>query len=146
MGEVDGKDYYFLTEETFKQKIDENEFAEWEMVYTGKYYGTLKSELQRIWDNHKFPLIDIDVKGAIAMQQQYPQSSISIFIQAPSIAELRNRLVNRGTDSMEMIDERIKKAEYELSYSDQFDTIVVNDDLVKAEQELTDVIDQFLSS
>lgn len=97
--EQNGKDYYFISTEEFHQHIRNDEFVEWEMVYEGKYYGTLKSELYRIWGNNKLPLLDIDVKGAIHVQQQYRENSLSIFIQPPSIEELKKRLESRGTES-----------------------------------------------
>lgn len=144
-GEVHGKDYYFYTEEEFKQLIAEDAFVEWEMVYTGKYYGTLKTEMERIWSNGQAPLVDIDVLGAITLQKKYPDNSISLFIQAPSIDELRNRLIKRGTETLETLEERIKKAEFELSHAPQFDHIIINDDLEKATEELITTIEQFLT-
>ena len=97
--EKNGVDYYFMSGDEFHQKIQQNEFVEWEMVYEGKYYGTLKSELQRIWKENKTPLLDIDVKGAIHVQQQFPQSSLTIFIEPPSVEELKKRLQSRGTET-----------------------------------------------
>ena len=101
--EKDGADYYFISEEEFKEKIHHKEFLEWEMVYQGKYYGTLKSEIKRIWSEKKVPVLDIDVQGAIHVQQQYPVNTISVFIQAPSLEELRNRLQSRGSETEESI-------------------------------------------
>src|SRR5882762_11467567 len=101
--EKDGVDYYFIGLENFKQKIQHNEFVEWEMVYEGKYYGTLKSELERIWNQNKIPLLDIDVKGAIHVQQQFPQTSLSLFIEPPSVQELQKRLQSRGTETAESL-------------------------------------------
>jgi guanylate kinase len=143
-GELDGRDYYFLTEPEFKSRIDTDEFVEWEMVYTGKYYGTLKSELQRIWDEGRTPLVDIDVKGALAIQEQYPDESLSIFIKAPSLEILRERLISRGTESAQMLEERLAKAEYELMAAPEFDRIIVNDDLEKATQELMQLAQNFI--
>lgn len=143
--EQHGKDYYFFTEGEFKEKIAEEAFVEWEMVYTGKYYGTLKSELQRIWSEGKVPLVDIDVQGAIAIQKKYPEDSISLFIQAPSFEELRRRLEARGTETPETLEERIKKAEIELAYAPQFDQIIINDDLEQATQDLINTINDFIS-
>src|SRR4029079_9238372 len=119
--EENGKDYYFISEADFKQKIQHNEFAEWEMVYEGKYYGTLKSDLQRIWHEQKIPVLDIDVKGAIHVKQQYPDSCITLFIEPPSVGELKNRLEGRGTETPESLAARINKASYELSFKEQFD-------------------------
>jgi guanylate kinase len=143
-GEVDGKDYYFLTEAAFKNKIEEDAFIEWEMVYTGKYYGTLKTEVNRIWDNEQAPLVDIDVIGALNIKKQYGEKSISIFIKAPSVEELRNRLEARGTESPQTLQERLDKAAYELSFAEQFDTIIVNDNLDRAIEETLQVIDAFI--
>ena len=110
--EKNGVDYYFMPVEEFKNKIHNNEFVEWEMVYEGKYYGTLKSELQRIWNLNKTPLLDIDVQGAIHVQQQFLKNSLSIFIQPPSIEELRRRLESRATESNESLLARINKSAY----------------------------------
>lgn len=144
-GEVHGKDYYFLEEQDFKQKIEEDAFIEWEMVYTGKYYGTLKTEVERIWQEGRAPLVDIDVQGALNIKSQYETQSISLFIKAPSIPELRNRLVNRGTETEQSLEERLDKAEYELSFADRFDRIIVNDNLERAIEETMQVIDDFIN-
>ena len=144
-GELDGRDYYFLSEQEFKLKIDEDSFVEWEMVYTGKYYGTLKSELQRIWAEGRTPLVDIDVKGALAIQEQFPDQSLSIFIKAPNLEVLRDRLIMRGTESAQMLEERLAKAEYELMAAPEFDRIIVNDDLVQATEELKEVTQAFIT-
>lgn len=143
-GEVDGKDYYFLEETDFKKKIEEDAFIEWEMVYTGKYYGTLRSEVDRIWSEDKAPLVDIDVLGALNIKSQYGEKAISLFIQAPSIEELRRRLTARGTETPETLQERLDKATYELSFADRFDRIIVNDNLEQAIEETMDVISNFL--
>jgi guanylate kinase len=142
--EADGVDYYFLSEEDFKQKIHSNEFIEWEMVYEGKYYGTLKTELKRIWNNDQVPLLDIDVKGAIHVQQQYPESLLTIFIEPPSIEELKRRLESRGTETAESLQARVNKASYEISFKDQFHKSIVNDDFVKACQETEQIVRTFL--
>ncbi len=144
-GELDGRDYYFLTEPEFKGKIDADAFVEWEMVYTGKYYGTLKSELQRIWAEGRTPLVDIDVKGALAIQEQYPEASLSIFIKAPSLDILRERLIARGTENAQMLEERLAKAEYELLAAQDFDRILINDDLEAATRELIEVTQNFIA-
>jgi guanylate kinase len=143
-GEQHGKDYYFLDEADFKQKIEENAFIEWEMVYTGKYYGTLKSEVDRIWSEGKAPLVDIDVVGALNIKSQYGEKAISLFIQAPSVEELRRRLEARGTETPQTLQERLDKAAYELSFSDRFDRIIVNDNLERAIGETMQVISNFL--
>ena len=142
-GEVHGRDYYFYSEAEFKQLIEEDAFLEWEMVYTGKYYGTLKSELQRIWDEGKSPLVDIDVQGALAIHEKFPVISRSIFIEAPSLDELRNRLRKRGTETEHSLEERVNKAEVELSFADRFDCIIINEDLDTATEELIKVVTDF---
>lgn len=142
--EQNGKDYYFISTEEFRHRIRQDEFVEWEMVYEGKYYGTLKSELQRIWNDSKVPLLDIDVKGAIHVQQQYRDTCLSLFIQPPSIDELKKRLESRGTESAESLQARLNKSTYELSFHDHFDRIIVNDDLDKACKEAATIIKDFL--
>ena len=143
-GEQHGKDYYFLTEEAFKVKIEEDAFVEWEMVYTGKYYGTLNTEVERIWANNHAPLVDIDVKGALAIQEKYPDNSLTLFIQAPSMEELRKRLELRGTETPHTLEERISKAFFDLSFAPQFDLIIINDDIDEATQELVAVVEAFI--
>lgn len=142
--EKNGVDYYFMSEEEFQQKIQENAFVEWEMVYEGKYYGTLRSELERIWSEGRVPMLDIDVKGAIHVQQQYPDQSLSIFIEPPSVDELRKRLNSRGTETEESLQTRINKASYEISFKHHFDSTIVNDDLHKACLETELAIKHFL--
>lgn len=142
--EKDGVDYYFLTEESFKQKINEDAFLEWEMVYEGKYYGTLRSELDRIWAAGKVPMLDIDVKGAIHVQQQFGDNCLSIFIEPPSVNELKKRLESRGTETPESLATRINKASYEISFNHRFTKTIVNDDLRKACDETEKVIKDFL--
>lgn len=144
--ETDGVDYHFMSQEAFKEKIHNKEFAEWEMVYEGKYYGTLKSELKRIWGQNKVPILDIDVKGAIHIQQQYPENTLSIFIEPPSVNELKNRLQSRGTESAESIDARVNKASYELSFKEHFNKAVVNDNLEKACITAATLVEEFLNS
>jgi guanylate kinase len=143
--EVNGVDYYFLTLEEFQHKIQNQEFVEWEMVYEGRYYGTLKSELKRIHANHKIPILDIDVKGAIHVQENYPSDSLSIFIKPPSIDELRRRLEYRATESPEALQDRLSKAAYEISFQHHFNKIIVNDNLERACEEARQVISDFLS-
>ncbi len=142
--EKDGVDYYFINADQFKQKIQNNAFIEWEMVYEGKYYGTLKSEIHRIWKEEKAPLLDIDVQGALHVQQQHPARSLSIFIEPPSVDELKKRLQSRGTESAESIATRINKASYELSFKDHFDKVIVNDDLTRACKEAEEIVTSFL--
>ena len=142
-GEHHSKDYYFYDVERFKKLIEEGAFVEWEMVYPGKYYGTLRSELERIWDADKAPLVDIDVKGALAIRDKYPDSCLTIFIEAPSLDELRKRLILRGTETEHSIDERVNKAALELTFAPQFDRIIVNDDLDVATRELIAMVEEF---
>lgn len=142
--EKDGADYYFLTLDNFKQKIQHGEFAEWEMVYEGKYYGTLKSELERIWQAGKTPLLDIEVKGAIHLREQYPGSTLALFIEPPSVDELRRRLEMRGTETVDSLLARVNKASYEISFKHHFDQIIVNDDLHRACQDAETAIKAFL--
>ena len=147
--EVDGKDYHFITAEEFRAKIKNNEFAEWEMVYEDKYYGTLKSELLRIWNANKVPLLDVDVKGGLNVQAQYRDSTLSLFIQPPSLEELRKRLEARGTETPESLEARINKASYELSFKEKFDAPIINDVLdsafLKAEQVVREFLEKDLS-
>lgn len=142
--EKNGVDYYFISEEDFTNQIQHGEFAEWEMVYEGKYYGTLKSELARIWNGGKIPVLDIDVKGAIHVQQQYPETTLSLFIEPPGVDELKRRLQSRGTESEESLNARVNKASYELSFKDHFDHIIVNDNLEKAKKQAEDIVNAFL--
>ena len=145
-GEENGKDYYFLTPEAFQAKVANDDFVEWEMVYDGKYYGTLKTELERIWQEAHTPLVDIDVKGALAIKQTYPENSLSIFIQAPSVEVLKARLKNRGTETEKSLEERIAKANVELTFAHQFDQVLINDDLATATQSLLHIVIKYLQA
>jgi guanylate kinase len=142
--EKDGVDYYFMSADEFKYKIQHNEFVEWEMVYEGKYYGTLKSELDKIWGAGKVPVLDIDVKGAIHVQQQFNEGTLSLFIEPPSVDELKKRLESRGTETEESLAARINKASYELSFKTYFDKTVVNADLSIACAEAEKIVADFL--
>ena len=142
--ETDGVDYHFLSVDEFKERIQNNSFVEWEMVYEGKYYGTLKSEIHRIWKEEKVPLLDIDVQGAVHVQQQHREQSLSIFIEPPSVDELKRRLNSRGTETSESLATRINKATYELSFKDHFDTVIVNNDLEKACKEAEMIVRSFI--
>jgi guanylate kinase len=144
--EKDGVDYYFISAKDFQQRIEDNEFVEWEMVYEGKYYGTLKSELERIWNQGKTPILDIDVKGAIHVQQQFLKSTLSIFIEPPSIDTLKERLLTRGTETEESITARVNKAAYEISFKHHFNIEIINDNLEQACKEADDAIVNFLNS
>lgn len=143
--EQEGVDYYFMTVPEFKEKIMQDAFVEWEMVYEGKYYGTLKSEIQRIWQEGKIPLLDVDVKGALHVQQLYPENSFTLFIEPPSVNALKDRLESRGTDSPESIATRVNKAAYELSFKDRFNKIILNDDLDRACREAASAVSHFLN-
>lgn len=142
--EQNGVDYYFMSEEEFTNKIQHGEFIEWEMVYEGKYYGTLQSEMARIWSLGRVPVLDIDVKGAIHVQQQYPETTLSLFIQPPGVDELKRRLQSRGTESEESLNARVNKASYELSFKHSFDHIIVNDDLETACKQAEEIVKAFL--
>jgi len=130
--EIDGVDYHFMSVKEFERKIEEDAFAEYEMVYQNKFYGTLKAKLSEIWDTNKTPLVDIDVQGARKIKNQYGDNALSIFIQAPSLEVLANRLKKRGTESADMIKERVAKAKDELLLRENFDHVVVNDQLKDA--------------
>lgn len=144
--EKNGVDYYFISVDEFKDKIRHDEFAEWEMVYENKYYGTLKSELMRIWLMQKAPLLDVDVKGGINIQKKYPENSLSLFIEPPSLEELRRRLEARGTETPESLNARINKASFELSLKDNFDRIIMNDQLDRACKEAEEAVRTFIGS
>lgn len=142
--EQHGKEYYFLSPEEFRQRIANDEFLEYEEVYADKFYGTLKSEVERLSNEGYTVLFDVDVKGGINIKKFYGDRALSIFVQPPSIEELSRRLHGRGTDTEEVIQTRLAKAEYELTFASQFDRIIVNDDLETAKAELLTVVDSFL--
>ena len=144
--EKDGVDYYFMSVDDFKEKIHHNAFVEWEMVYEGKYYGTLASEIHRIWEEEKVPLLDIDVQGAVHVQQEHREQTLSIFIEPPSVDELKRRLSGRGTETPESLATRVNKATYELSFKDHFDKVIVNDDLEKACKEAEMIVRLFIET
>jgi guanylate kinase len=144
MGEMDGEDYYFLSVEQFKEKIEKGEFLEWEEVYPGSYYGTLRSEVERLWNAERDVIFDIDVKGAMNLKKHYPENSLAIFIQPPSLDALEERLKNRKTEAPEFVEQRIKKATEELSYSPKFDKVIQNNDLHVAFAEADKLVGTFL--
>ncbi len=144
--EVNGKDYYFLSPSDFKQKIDDNAFIEWEEVYKDNFYGTLKSEVEALLNAGKNVIFDIDVKGGLNIKKQYPDNSLAIFVQPPSVAELKKRLQSRQTETPEKIKMRVDKASEEMQYSKDFDVIIVNDDLEKAKKEAYQVVKNFLDA
>ena len=130
--EEHGKDYYFLTPDEFKKKIDNDEFIEWEEVYEGNYYGTLKTEIQRIWDEGKNVIFDVDVKGGLALKKYFGDKALSIFVKVPSIEILEQRLRGRGTESHASLSQRLFKAKFEMTFADKFDVVLVNEDLDKS--------------
>ena len=142
--EQHGKEYYFFTREEFEKRIAAGEFLEYEEVYPGCFYGTLKSEVERIWSEGHTVLFDVDVVGGLNIKKKFGETALSVFIQPPSVAALRERLIGRATDSPEKIEERVAKAEYELTFADDFDTIVVNDKLEDALREAELKVRQFL--
>lgn len=141
-GEKDGVDYYFITPEKMREHIEKGDFIEWEEVYQGKYYGTFKSELDRIWNQGKFVIFDIDVKGGVNIKKILQQQACSIFIMPPSIEELEKRLRNRNTESEETLKERLSRAKMEISLSENFDYVVCNDDLNTAIARVEEIIAQ----
>ena len=142
--EKDGVDYYFISEDEFRQKIAQGDFVEHEEVYPGRFYGTLREEVERIWAKGNAIIFDVDVKGGINLKKYFKDDALSVFIQAPSIEELERRLVARATDSPEAIRERVAKAVEEMEYSGEFDRILINDDLQTAFNEADKVVDDFL--
>ncbi|PID89441.1 MAG: guanylate kinase [Bacteroidia bacterium] len=143
--EIHGKDYYFISADEFRDKIDKNEFVEWEEVYEKTFYGTLKSEIERIRNKNKHIVFDVDVKGGLNIKKQFPDESLSIFIMPPSIEELERRLIARGTETETSLQKRIAKAKYELSFAQQFDERIVNDNLKTAIAEVKQRVHKFLS-
>jgi guanylate kinase len=143
--EVNGVDYHFLSADEFRQKIEEDAFLEWEEVYAGTYYGTLKSEVERSWSEGKAIAFDVDVVGGMNLKKQYGDRALALFIQAPNLEVLRDRLVSRGTDSAEKIEERMAKAAWELSQAPHFDHRIINDDLEKAKAEAKSILEAFLA-
>ena len=142
--EIDGKDYYFLTPEQFKERLANDEFLEWQEVYADQFYGSLKSEVERIWSNGQTVIFDVDVLGGLNIKKFYGDEALSVFIEPPTLEELMKRLKKRGTETEESLKKRLDKAEYELSFAPQFDRIVLNDDLATAQQEMIDLVQAFL--
>lgn len=143
-GETDGRDYCFISVEEFRQKIADEEFVEWEEVYPGNYYGTLKSELQRIWEKGSFPIFDVDVIGGLNLKKYFGEKALAICIKPPSISELKERLRKRGTETEESFLRRLGKAENELAFADRFDVVIVNDLLENAYTEAASIVRNFL--
>jgi len=144
--EIEGKDYYFLTPEEFRAKIEENEFIEWEEVYKNCYYGTLKSEIQRIWNAGKNVIFDVDVNGAINLKKYFSDNALSIFIKPPSLEELRKRLENRKTETPDRIESRLTRASYELKFEKKFDKVILNENLQESIEKAKQIVKEFLFS
>ena len=144
--EKNNLDYYFLSHDEFVERINENAFLEYEEVYKGTFYGTLKKEIKRIWESGKHVLFDIDVYGGIKIKNQYPENTLSVFIMPPSIKELEIRLRNRGTESEEKIKHRLNKSKEELSFSKKFDVVVMNDDFIETKIKLIEIVNEFIKS
>jgi guanylate kinase len=144
--EAEGKDYYFITADEFRDKISNEEFIEWQEVYPGSYYGTLKSEMDRIWSEGKTPIFDVDVFGGINLKKYFGDTALAIFVQPPSLMELENRLRHRGTEIEENLQTRLNKVEKELTFADKFDRIIVNDEISTASSKATELIATFLDS
>ena len=142
--EQDGVEYFFLTPEEFKTKIQNNEFLEYEEVYENRFYGTLKQQVERQREAGQNVVFDVDVKGGVNIKKYYGDEALSLFIQPPSVEELRRRLEGRATDTAEAIAQRLAKAEYELTFAPQFDRVIVNDDLNAAKQEALQIVQDFL--
>lgn len=142
--EKNGVAYWFISADEFRKRIADNEFVEYEEVYPGSFYGTLKSEVERIWDSGDAIIFDVDVKGGVNLKKYFGDRALSVFIQAPSVEVLRQRLVRRATDSPEAIERRVAKAAEEMTYADKFDHIIVNDDLQKAYADAEKLVDDFM--
>lgn len=144
--EIDAKDYYFLSVKDFKNHINKDAFLEWEEVYSDTFYGTLKTEVERIWAEGKNVIFDIDVSGGLRIKQKFPKQTLAVFVKPPSIDALKNRLEKRQTESADKINMRLKKSTTELASAPLFDTIVVNDDLEKALEEARDLVAKFINT
>ncbi len=144
--ELDGRDYYFMTKEEFRKKIDNNEFIEWEEVYPGSYYGTLRTEVYRIWNKGNHVIFDVDVVGGLNIKKQFAEKILAVFIQPPSIEVLETRVRKRQSDSEDKIRERINKAEWEMKFANEFDRIVVNNEISVAKIELLSLVNEFLDN
>lgn len=143
--EENGKDYYFLTPEEFKQKIDNDEFVEWEEVYIGAFYGTLKAEIQRLWDNGKHVLFDVDVQGGLKLKEYYGDKALAVFVKVPDEETLRQRLIGRGSETGESLSKRLFKVHFEMSFQDRFDVVLVNGDLETSLQKAQQLVDDFVN-
>lgn len=144
--EIDGKDYYFISKEKFQEHIKNKDFLEWEEVYTDNFYGTLLSEVNRIWQNGKVAIFDIDVVGGLRIKEKFPENTLAVFVQPPSLEVMESRLRNRKTDSEEKIKERLAKASKELEFSKKFDYVLVNDNLESAKKEAEKIVADFIKN
>lgn len=143
--EENGKDYYFLSPDDFKSKIDQDEFIEWEEVYEGNFYGTLKEEIQRIWDSGKHVIFDVDVKGGLNLKKYFGDKAIAIFVKVPSLEVLTERLKDRGTESEESLSRRLYKAKFEMGFENKFDVTIVNDNMQRSFAEAKMLVGDFLA-
>lgn len=141
--EQNGKDYYFLPPDEFKKKIDNNEFVEWEEVYEGNFYGTLKSEIERVWRDGKNVIFDVDVKGGLNLKKYFGDKALAIFVKVPSVDVLKERLHDRGTETPESLSRRLFKAQFEMGFSDKFDVVLVNEHLERSLAEAQRLYDEF---
>lgn len=142
--EVDGVDYYFLTPEEFKKRIDKDEFVEWEEVYEGNFYGTLKEEVQRIWDSGKAVIFDVDVKGGLKLKKYFGDDALAVFVKVPSLEVLKERLKNRNSESSSSLSQRLYKAKFEMTFEEEFDVTLVNEDLVTSLKKAEDMVAGFI--
>lgn len=142
--EVNGKDYYFLTPDEFKKKIDQGEFIEWEEVYEGNFYGTLKSEVEKIWNQGKHVIFDVDVKGGINLKNYFKEKALAVFVKVPSLEILESRLYDRNTDSATSISRRLFKAKFEMSFEEEFDAVLINENLEDSLKNAQKLVDDFI--
>lgn len=141
--EVDGKDYYFLSIKDFQDKIINKEFVEWEEVYVGGYYGTLKSEINRLWSEGKNVIFDVDVKGGLKLKEYFGEQALAIFVKVPSYQELENRLRKRGTETEDSLSKRLYKVKFEMTFQDSFDVVLINDELTESKEKISKLYKQF---
>lgn len=143
--EENGKDYYFLSKEDFQQKIKDDAFVEWEEVYTGNYYGTLKEEIQRIWDEGRHVVFDVEVKGAMNLKKYFGDKALAVFVKVPTIEELEKRLTSRGTESRESLSQRLYRAEFEMGFEDKFDVTLINENLDESYANAEKLVEDFIT-
>ncbi len=143
--EENGKDYYFLSRDDFRQKIEQEEFIEWEEVYTGNYYGTLKSEVQRIWNEGRHVVFDVEVKGALKLKEYFGDDALAIFVKVPSMKELEKRLTGRGTESRESLSQRLYRAKFEMTFENKFDVTLLNEKIEDSFVKADELVNNFLN-